>query len=112
MITQLTIPNNCDFIMVIIDLFSKAAHFIPCKEEMTAPELAKLFMHKVFCLHGLPDPILSDRVPTFTSSFWQLLMKLLHIDLATSTAFHPQTNGQTEWMNKVVEDYLCQLYPE
>jgi transposase InsO family protein len=92
--------------MVVIDLLSKAAHFIPCKEEMTAPELAKLFRREVFRLHGLPDRIVSDRGPTFTSSFWQALLKLLRIDSATSTAFHPQTDGQTERMNQVVEDYL------
>jgi hypothetical protein len=93
--------------MVVIDLLSKATHFIPCKEEMTAPELAKLFRREVFRLHGLPDRIVSNRGPTFTSSFWQSLMKLLQITSATSTDFHPQTDGQTERMNQVVEDFLC-----
>ncbi|KAI7948528.1 hypothetical protein MJO29_010193 [Puccinia striiformis f. sp. tritici] len=105
-ITKLPKSGNFDSILVVIDHLSKATHFIPCKEAMSASELAKLFRREIFRLHGLPDRIISDRGTTFTCEFWQAFMKLLNIKSATSTAYHPQTDGQTERMNQILEDYL------
>ncbi|KAI7936611.1 hypothetical protein MJO28_015510 [Puccinia striiformis f. sp. tritici] len=105
-ITKLPKSKGNDSILVVIDHLSKASHFIPCKEAMTSAELAKLFRREIFRLHGLPDRIISDRGSTFTSKFWLAFMKTLNIKAATSTAYHPQTDGQTERMNQVLEDYL------
>ncbi|KAI7940067.1 hypothetical protein MJO28_013719 [Puccinia striiformis f. sp. tritici] len=105
-ITKLPKSKGHDSILVVIDHLSKASHFIPCKESMTSAELAKLFRREIFRLHGFPDRIISDRGPTFTSKFWLAFMKSLNIKAATSTAYHPQTDGQTERMNQVLEDYL------
>ncbi|KAI7935956.1 hypothetical protein MJO29_015259 [Puccinia striiformis f. sp. tritici] len=105
-ITKLPKSKGHDSILVVIDHLSKASHFIPCKESMTSAELAKLFRREIFRLHGFPDRIISDRGPTFTSKFWLAFMKSLNIKAATSTAYHPQTDGQTERMNQILEDYL------
>jgi transposase InsO family protein len=105
-ITKLPLSQGYDSILVVVDLLSKSAHFVPTRETITAKDLATLFRREVFRLHGLPDRIISDRGTTMTSEFWQQLMKLLNIKSAMSTAFHPQTDGQTERMNQVLEDYL------
>ena len=67
---------------------------------------AQLYQDRVFALHGIPDDIVSDRDSKFTSAFWKNLQQLLGTNLNSSTAFHPQTDGQTERMNNVVEDML------
>jgi hypothetical protein len=111
------LPNSAgfDLILVVIDLSSKMAHFIPCKEAASSATLANLFCKNIFRLHGLPDKIVSDWGPTFVSEFWKALMILLNIKSATSTAYHPQTDGQTERMNQKLEDYLrhfCLYYQD
>ena len=100
-------PRNHDAIFVVVDRFSKRAYFIPTKTTVTAPGTAKLFFDNVFKDHGLPHAIISDRDPRFTSSFWQELFKLCQTKLRMSTAFHPQTDGQTEHMNRTLEKMLC-----
>jgi hypothetical protein len=85
---------------------SKMAHFIPCSKTTDAPEFAKLFVNHVVRLHGLPTSIVSDRGSIFTSRFWSTLSSILRIDPRKSTAFHPQTDGQTERMNQTLEAYL------
>src|SRR3954463_12436004 len=95
-----------DAILVIVDTFSKMTHFIPTKTNVTAPQTAKLFFNNIFRLHGLPKVIVSDRDPKFTSKFWKTLFKITDIKLAISTAFHPQTDGQTERTNRTLEDML------
>lgn len=95
-----------DMILTFVDRFSKRPHFVPCKSDLTAIEVAELFYKTVFKYHGLPDSIVSDRDPLFTSNFWQELMKILEVRLKMSTAHHPQTDGQTEVMNRIVEEYL------
>ena len=95
-----------DTIFVIVDRLSKRAHFIPTTTNVTAPEVAKLFFNQIFRLHGLPQVIVSDRDPKFVSKFWQDLLKRLGTKLAMSTAYHPQTDGQTERMNRTLEDML------
>ena len=82
------------------------AHFIPCNKTTDAPELAALFRHNIVRLHGFPDNIVSDRGPQFTSNFWTNLMNIMGVKLNHSTAFHPQSNGQSERVNQAVEQYL------
>jgi hypothetical protein len=106
-ITCLPLTNNdYDAILVIVDRLTKMVHLVPCKTTVTAPEVATLFINNVFRLHGLPSDIVSDRDPKFTSKFWESLMDQLGITLKRSTAFHPQTDGNTERVNRVVEDML------
>ena len=83
-------------IAVFVDRMTKMVHFAPCTKEVTAPEYAQLFVDHVFCLHGLPDVIVSDRDPRFNSKFWRSLFELLGMDLRFSIAFHPQTDGQSK----------------
>ena len=72
----------------------------------SAEDTAALFRDRVFCLHGMPKSIVSDRDAKFTSAFWRELHRLLGIQLTMSTAYHPQSDGQTERMNRVLEDML------
>ena len=105
-ITDLPVSNSMDSILVFVDRMTKMGHFIPCLKSTTAPEFAKLFMSYIVKLHGLPDSIVSDRGSIFTSHFWSTLASILKIDPRKSTAFHPQTDGQTERMNQTLETYL------
>ena len=92
--------------MVFVDRLSKRAHFIPSTTEATAPDIARIFFDNIFKYHGLPKALISDRDPKFTSQFWQALFKLLGTKLSMSTAYHPQTDGQTERMNRTLEEML------
>eukprot|EP00253_Pinus_taeda_P015083 PITA_15083 len=92
--------------MVVVDKLSKAAHFIPVQSAYEAMQIAHLFMQNVFRLHGLPKVIISDRDVKFTSTFWRTLFAELGTQLNFSTAYHPQTDGQTERVNQVLEDML------
>ena len=83
------------------------AHFVPCKKIITGEDTAKLFIDNIYGYHGLPDDIVSDQGPQFVFKFWQSLFKILQIEIKLSSAFHLQTNGQTEWVNQVLEQYLC-----
>jgi transposase InsO family protein len=71
--------------------------------DVNAKELANLFIVHIFCLHGLPLTIISDQGPQFSVLFWKYLCHCLRIELQLSTTFHPQTNGQTERMNAIME---------
>ena len=93
-------------IAVFVDKLSKMVHFAACTKEITAMEYAQLFVDHVFRLHGLPEVIISDRDPRFTSKFWQSLFDLLGTDLRFSTAYHPQTDGQSERMIQTLENFL------
>lgn len=106
LITDLPLCAGYDSIAVFVDTFSKMAHFVPCCKTITAPELARLFTDNIFKLHGMPRVIISDRDPRFTSAFWQTLFKLLQTRLNISTAYHPQTDGQTERTNRTLEQLL------
>jgi hypothetical protein len=85
---------NC--ILVVINRLTKMAHFILTTMDISAPNIAQLFMDHIYHLHGLPETIVSDRDTHFTSKFWKALFTLLGTKLMFSTAFHPQTDGQTE----------------
>ena len=104
-ITELPSVSGYDQIWVIVDRFSKMAHFVPLKSR-TAPTLAKAFVREIWRLHGLPLGVVSDLDTVFTSKLWTEVMRLLDVSQDMSTAYHPQTDGQTERVNQVLEQYL------
>ncbi|GAB9477757.1 Transposon Tf2-6 polyprotein, partial [Globisporangium polare] len=93
-------------VVVFVDRFSKMVHLAPVSTSITAEQTAVIFLDVVFRLHGLPESIVSDRDPRFTSAFWTKLFDLLGSRLLMSTAAHPETDGQTERVNRVLEDVL------
>lgn len=95
-----------DAILVVVDKLSKMVHYIPTTSTVTAPQVAQIFFKEIVRLHGVPSSIVSDRDPRFTSNFWKSLWKLMGTKLAMSTAYHPQTDGQTERANRTLEDML------
>ena len=95
-----------DTVWVIVDRLTKSAHFIPIKISYNLNKLAELYVKEVVRLHGIPASIISDRDPRFTSRFWMSLQEALGIKLKFSTAFHPQTDGQSERTIQVLEDML------
>lgn len=101
-VTVLPVSESSDAIYHL----TKMWHLIPCKETSGAPELARLYMDNMWKLHGLPDAVVSDRGPQFTTPFWTQLCQLLKIQPRLSTAFHPPTDRQTERANTVMEQYL------
>ncbi|XP_052189880.1 uncharacterized protein LOC127799697 [Diospyros lotus] len=95
-----------DSIWVIIDRLTKSAHFLPVKKTYPIHRLAKLYIDEVVRLHGVPASIVSDRDPRFTSRFWEALQSAMGTQLTFSTAFHPQTDGQSERTIRTLEDML------
>jgi hypothetical protein len=98
--------NGKSVILTVVDRLSMYAHFIPLGHPYSASSVARVFFEEVVRLHGIPSSIVSDRDPIFTSNFWKELFKLSGIQLKMSSAFHPQTNGQSEAANKVIAMYL------
>jgi len=96
--------HNC--IMVVVDKLTKSAHFIPVKSTFNAPTIAQVFLKEIVRLHGVPWKIISDRDVRFTSIFWQSIHEALGTQLNFSTAYHPETDGQIEKVNQVMEDML------
>jgi hypothetical protein len=106
-IVQLPVTRKgFDAIVVFVDRLTKRAIFCPTHTSVTAPEVAKIFFNKVFSQHGLPKVIVSDRDAKFTSHFWRTIFQEIGTKLSMSTAFHPQTDGQTERMNRTLEEML------
>ncbi|HEX4372954.1 MAG TPA: hypothetical protein VHZ50_06595 [Puia sp.] len=95
-----------DSIWVVTDQLTKYVHFVPYKESSTAEDLAYWFMRTIVANHGLPRNIISDRDKLFKSNFWNIIVKELGMKHKQSTAYHPQTNGQTERTNQTLEQYL------
>ncbi|WVZ75273.1 LOW QUALITY PROTEIN: hypothetical protein U9M48_023345 [Paspalum notatum var. saurae] len=95
-----------DAIWVIVDRLTKTAHFIPVKTTHGGAKLAQLYIENIVRLHGIPSRIVSDKGTQFTSKFWKSLHKALGTNLDFSSAYHPQTDGQTERVNQVMEDML------
>jgi transposase InsO family protein len=95
-----------DAVFTVVDRLTKMAHFIPTTTNVTAETAAKQFFAGVVRLHGLPKSIVSDRDSKFTSAFWKALFKLCGTSLDMSTARHAQTDGQSERMNRTLEEML------
>ena len=95
-----------DSILVIIDRYTKMALYIAAKKTITSEELAQVFVNRVVRSYGVPKGIVSDRGSVFTSKFWSALCYTLGVKRRLSTAFHPQTDGQTERQNQTLEHYL------
>ena len=93
-------------IVVFVDRLSKMVHFCPAWTTTSAVDMAYIFLKEIFRLHGLPETIISDRDPRFTSAFWREVSGLLGLKRCMSTAFHPQSDGQTERANRTLEDML------
>jgi hypothetical protein len=93
-------------ILTVVDRFSKYCHFIPLAHPYSAGSVAQAFFADIVRLHGVPQSIVSDRDPVFTSTFWAELMRLMGTKLQLTSAFHPQSDGQSESANRVVVMYL------
>jgi hypothetical protein len=94
-ITDLPSSRSYDSTFVIVDRFTKMAHFVPCTKSITREETTQLFIDNIYRYHGLPKDIISDRRTQFVSRFWRTLFKILKVDIKLSSAIHPQTDGQT-----------------
>jgi transposase InsO family protein len=105
-IVELPESHGYDTIMCVVDSLTKRAHFIPMHTTLNAEGTALLFLKEVWKHHGMPQVVISDRGPQFIVGFMRELYKLLGIKLAMSTAYHPQTDGQMEHVNQVLEGYL------
>lgn len=105
-IEKLPASDNFDSILVVVCRFTKMAVFIPTVVTSTSRDLATLFLKHIFSKHGLPDDIVSDRGSKFVSKFWKALCSRLSINRKLSTAYHPETDGQTERVNQTLEQYI------
>ena len=101
-----TTPREYDSILVVVDRLSKMAHFLPCKQTITAEQLARLLEARIFSLHGMPKSIVSDRGPQFMNAWISALYKRLGTKQSPSTAYHPESDGQTERVNRVLSEML------
>lgn len=104
-VVELPASEGSENIMVVVDRLSKQRHLVSCPD-MSAPAVGRLFLDNIWKHHGLPDSIISDRGGQFVSAFWDELTKQLRITARLSTAFHPETDGQTEIANCGMEQYL------
>jgi len=102
-ITKLLIVAGKDVILVVCNRLSKMMYFVATTEGTSAERLARLFRDNVWKLHGLPESVVLDRGPQFAAELMKELNKMLGIEMRLSTVFHPQTDGQIEWMNQELE---------
>jgi transposase InsO family protein len=105
-IVELPDSHGYDAVMNVVDSVGKRAHFIPTNTTITALGAARLFLHNVWKLHGLPHRIVSNWGPQFVADFTRELYRLLGITLSTTTAYHPKADRQTECINQELEQYL------
>ncbi|CAI7820066.1 unnamed protein product [Closterium sp. NIES-54] len=99
-------PSGNDAVLVVVDRLTKMVHFAPCRTAITAEETARLFISTVVRLHGIPSAIISDRDPKFTSKIWKETWAQYGTKLQFSSAYHPQTDGQTERTNQTMEQLI------
>ena len=99
-------PAGNEVVWVVVDRLTKSAHFIPLRVGCTMEKLARLYVKEIVRLHGVPKEIISDRDSRFVSRFWQSLHEALGTQLKFNTAFHPQTDGQSERTIQILEDML------
>ena len=105
-IEQLPASSTFTAILVIVDRLTKQSIFIPTYDTITSQQLAELFVLHVFSKHGVPGHVTSDRGSEFVSHFWKSLGKALDMKLHFTSGYHPEGDGQTEWMNQTLEQYL------
>jgi len=105
-VVELPFSSGHNAVMTVVDSVSKRAHFILMHTTVIAEGAARLFLHQVWKLHGLLKCVISDRGPQFVAHFIQELYHLLGIKLASSMAWHPQTDRQTEHVNQELDQYL------
>lgn len=107
LITDLPLTlSGFDSIVVFVCMFSKMVRFVPIIKAISASEVARVFVREVYCRFGLPETIISDRDPRFTGDFWQAFFIILGTRLNMSSAYHPESDGQTERMNRSLEEML------
>ncbi|TYH01630.1 hypothetical protein ES288_A09G074600v1 [Gossypium darwinii] len=99
-------PRKKDVVWVVVNRLTKLAHFIPVHTDYSLDKLAELYIAKIVRLHEVPISIISNRDPRFTSRFWKKLQEALGMKLNFSTAFHPQTDGQSKRVIQILEDML------
>jgi len=109
-ITTLPPAHRYSVIMVVIGCLSKFTHFVPLKQYFSSITVVEAFVQNIFKLHGFQKIIVSDGDKVFISRFWQQLFKAQGTKLAISSAYHPETDGQSEVLNKNLEIYLRCLY--
>src|SRR5882724_9077181 len=105
-IEGLPLSDGHDMILVVVCHLTKMALFIPTFQDIDSEDLACIFLSQVFVKHGTPTNIVSDWGKHFISCFWELLCQLLGIKANLLTTYHPETDGQTEWVNQILEQYL------
>jgi transposase InsO family protein len=100
--------TSCGYnsIWVIVDRLTKSAHFIHISTTYRVRQYAELYTSHIVCYHGIPKTIISDRGSIFIAHFWEQLHECLGTHLIQSSAYHPQTDGQTERVNQIIEDML------
>ena len=104
--TDLPECQRFDAIMVVVDRFTKMAHFTPCTKTITSEQCVDMFIDRVVRHHGIPENIITDRGAVFDSKFWKTFWTTLQTKPSMSTAYHPQTDGQTERVNSILNQYL------
>ena len=98
--------RQVDAILVVVDRLSKMAHFLPCRSDMSGPDVAELFVNRIWALHGLPVSVVTDRGPNFLNEWNAALLKLVGTKHYKSSAYHPESDGQTERTNRVLGEML------
>ena len=104
------VQQGYNALWVIVDRLTKSTHFITIKDSTTTNQLGRIYIREIVRLHGVPKTIVSDRDSRFVSAFWSSMQRAMGTRLAFSSAYHPQTDGQTERVNQILEDMLRAYY--
>ena len=100
------VRGGFDSIHVVVDRLTKVAHFIPVKSTTTTVDIAHIYVREIIRLHGMPKILILDQDVKFTSNFWRAFFEVVGTTLRMSTAYHPETDGQTERVNQVMEGMM------